>query len=71
MTRLGALTHPPFARLLSGQLVSSAGTQMSITDSAGVRFALSMGADRVTLARALRSHLDDRVLVHDGRTIVF
>jgi len=27
--------------------------------------------ERVTLARALRSHLDDRVLVHDGRTIVF
>jgi formyltetrahydrofolate deformylase len=27
--------------------------------------------ERVVLARALRSHLDDRVLVHDGRTIVF
>ena len=26
--------------------------------------------ERVTLARALRWHLDDRVLVHDGRTIV-
>jgi formyltetrahydrofolate deformylase len=27
--------------------------------------------ERVVLARALRSHLDDRVLVHEGRTIVF
>ena len=27
--------------------------------------------ERVVLARALRSHLDDRVLVNDGRTIVF
>jgi formyltetrahydrofolate deformylase len=27
--------------------------------------------ERVVLARALRNHLDDRVLVHDGRTIVF
>ncbi len=27
--------------------------------------------ERVVLARAVRSHLDDRVLVHDGRTIVF
>jgi formyltetrahydrofolate deformylase len=27
--------------------------------------------ERVVLARAVRSHLDDRVIVHDGRTIVF
>jgi formyltetrahydrofolate deformylase len=27
--------------------------------------------ERLVLARALRSHLDDRVLVHEGRTIVF
>jgi formyltetrahydrofolate deformylase len=27
--------------------------------------------ERMVLARAVRSHLDDRVLVHDGRTIVF
>jgi formyltetrahydrofolate deformylase len=27
--------------------------------------------ERTVLARAVRSHLDDRVLVHEGRTIVF
>jgi formyltetrahydrofolate deformylase len=27
--------------------------------------------ERIVLARALRSHLDDRVIAHDGRTIVF
>ncbi len=27
--------------------------------------------ERLVLARAVRNHLDDRVLVHDGRTIVF
>jgi len=27
--------------------------------------------ERVVLARAVRSHLDDHVIVHDGRTIVF
>jgi formyltetrahydrofolate deformylase len=27
--------------------------------------------ERMVLARAVRSHLDDRVLVHEGRTIVF
>jgi formyltetrahydrofolate deformylase len=27
--------------------------------------------ERVVLARAVRWHLDDRVLVHDGKTVVF
>jgi formyltetrahydrofolate deformylase len=27
--------------------------------------------ERLVLARAVRSELDDRVLVHEGRTIVF
>jgi formyltetrahydrofolate deformylase len=27
--------------------------------------------ERLVLARAVRSHLDDRVLLHEGRTIVF
>jgi MFS family permease len=41
MTRLGALAHPPFARLISGQLVSSAGTQMSNTAGAWVLYRLT------------------------------
>jgi formyltetrahydrofolate deformylase len=32
---------------------------------------LGRDVERVVLARALHSHLDDRVLVHKGRTIVF
>jgi formyltetrahydrofolate deformylase len=32
---------------------------------------LGRDLERVVLARAVRSHLDDRVLVHEGRTIVF
>ena len=44
MTRLGALAHPPFARLLSGQLVSSAGTQMSNTAGAWVLYRLTHSA---------------------------
>lgn len=43
-TRLGALAHPPFARLLSGQVVSSAGTQMSNTAGAWVLFRLTHSA---------------------------
>src|SRR3984885_9873803 len=44
MTRLGALPHPPCARLLSGQLVSSAGTQMSTTAGAWVLYRLTHSA---------------------------
>jgi formyltetrahydrofolate deformylase len=32
---------------------------------------LGRDLERLVLARAVRSHLDDRVLVHEGRTIVF
>ena len=32
---------------------------------------LGRDLERVVLARAVRSHLDDRVCAHEGRTIVF
>jgi MFS family permease len=44
MRRLGALAHPPFARLLSGQVVSSVGTQMSNTAGAWVLYRLTHSA---------------------------
>ena len=44
VTRLGALAHPPFARLVSGQLVSSVGTQMSNTAGAWVLYRLTHSA---------------------------
>jgi MFS family permease len=44
VTRLGALAHPPFARLLAGQIVSSAGTQLSNTAGAWVLYRLTHSA---------------------------
>ncbi len=41
------------ARAIAPDLELHASTQMSITDAAGVRFAQSLGVDRVTLAREL------------------
>lgn len=41
------------ARQIAPEMELHASTQMSITDSEGVRFAQSFGADRVTLAREL------------------
>lgn len=43
-TRLGALASPPFARLLSGQVVSQAGTQMSNTAGAWILYRLTHSA---------------------------
>jgi MFS family permease len=43
-TRLGALASPPFARLLSGQVVSQVGTQMSNTAGAWVLYRLTHSA---------------------------
>lgn len=40
-TRLGALASPPFARFLSGQVVSQVGTQMSNTAGAWVLYRLT------------------------------
>jgi len=42
--RLGALAHPPFVRLLAGQVVSAAGTQMSNTAGAWVLYRLTHSA---------------------------
>ena len=33
--------------------------------------AQTVDVERVALARALRNHLESRVLVHEGRTVVF
>ncbi len=33
--------------------------------------AIGRDIERIVLGRAVSWHLDDRVLVHDGRTVVF
>jgi MFS family permease len=43
-TRLGALAYPPFARVLSGQVVSSVGTQMSNTAGVWILYRLTHSA---------------------------
>ena len=48
------------AREIAPELELHASTQMSITDAEGVRFAQSLGADRVTLARELSLAEDPR-----------
>ncbi len=56
-------------RGISRDVEIHASTQMSITDAAGVRFALSMGADRVTLARELSLAEVSRIREETGATL--
>ncbi|MGI8714909.1 MAG: formyltetrahydrofolate deformylase [Solirubrobacteraceae bacterium] len=68
---IGATAHYVTEELDAGPIIDQdvqrVGHDYSIEDMIRV----GRDVERVTLARALRSHLDDRVLVHDGRTIVF
>ncbi|HEX3830722.1 MAG TPA: formyltetrahydrofolate deformylase, partial [Solirubrobacteraceae bacterium] len=68
---IGATAHYVTEELDAGPIIDQdvqrVGHDYSIEDLIRV----GRDVERVTLARALRSHLDDRVLVHDGRAIVF
>jgi formyltetrahydrofolate deformylase len=68
---IGATAHYVTEELDAGPIVDQdvqrVGHDYTVEDLVRV----GRDVERVVLARALRSHLDDRVLVHDGRTIVF
>jgi formyltetrahydrofolate deformylase len=68
---IGATAHYVTEELDAGPIIDQdvqrVGHDYSIEDLIRV----GRDVERVTLSRALRSHLDDRVLVHGDRTIVF
>jgi formyltetrahydrofolate deformylase len=68
---IGATAHYVTEELDAGPIIDQdvqrVGHRYTIEDLVRV----GRDVERVVLARALRSHLDDRVLVHEGRTIVF
>lgn len=68
---IGATAHYVTEELDAGPIVDQdvqrVGHRYTVDELARV----GRDLERVVLARAVRSHLDDRVLVHDGRTIVF
>lgn len=69
------------ARRIAPALELHASTQMSITDAAGAEFALSLGVERVTLARELslaeikaiydRTHCDLEMFVHGALCVAY
>jgi formyltetrahydrofolate deformylase len=68
---VGATAHYATADLDEGPIIEQDVVRCSHRDS--VRDLTRKGRDleRVVLARAVRAHLDDRVLVYDNKTVVF
>jgi formyltetrahydrofolate deformylase len=68
---IGATAHYVTEELDAGPIVDQdvqrVGHRYTVDDLVRV----GRDLERVVLARALRSHLDDRVIVHEGRSIVF
>jgi formyltetrahydrofolate deformylase len=67
---IGATAHYVTEDLDEGPIIDQEVQRVSHDYSVDDLVRVGRDVERVTLARALRWHLDDRVLVHDGRTIV-
>jgi formyltetrahydrofolate deformylase len=68
---IGATAHYVTEELDAGPIIDQDVERVDHDHSIDDLIRVGRDVERVTLARALRSHLDDRVLVHEGRTIVF
>ncbi|HEX8103436.1 MAG TPA: formyltetrahydrofolate deformylase [Solirubrobacteraceae bacterium] len=68
---IGATAHYATEELDAGPIVEQ--DVVRVTHRQDVAALARLGADieRVVLARAVRWHVEDRVLVHEGRTVVF
>ena len=68
---IGATAHYVTEELDAGPIIHQDVVRVSHRD--GVRELERLGADieRAVLARAVKLHLDDRLLVHEGKTVVF
>ncbi|ANY06267.1 formyltetrahydrofolate deformylase [Pseudonocardia sp. HH130630-07] len=68
---IGATCHYATADLDAGPIIEQDVTRVDHGDTAADMIRRGRDIERLVLARGLRWHLEDRVLVHDGRTIVF
>ena len=67
---IGATAHYVTEDLDEGPIIDQDVQRVGHDYSVDDLIRVGRDVERVTLARALRWHLDDRVLVHEGRTIV-
>jgi formyltetrahydrofolate deformylase len=68
---IGATAHYATEILDDGPIIAQDVQRVSHRDTVSDLVRIGRDVERVTLARALHSHLDDRIVVHDGRTVVF
>jgi formyltetrahydrofolate deformylase len=68
---IGATAHYVTEELDEGPIVDQGVERVGHGFTVDDLIRVGRDLERTVLARAVRSHLDDRVLVHDGRTIVF
>lgn len=68
---IGATAHYVTEELDAGPIIEQDVTRVSYRDSVADLRAKGRDLERHVLARAVRWHLDDRILVHDDKTIIF
>ncbi len=68
---IGVTAHYATADLDTGPIIDQAVTPVSHRDDVADLVRLGRDLETVVLARAVRLHLTDRVLVHGGKTVVF
>jgi formyltetrahydrofolate deformylase len=67
---IGATAHYATVDLDEGPIIAQGVLEVSHRDTAEDLVRVGRDVERVTLARAVRSHLLDRVVVHEGRTMI-
>ena len=68
---IGATAHYVTAELDAGPIIEQDVARVTHDDSVEELTRIGADIERTVLARAVRWHLEDRVLVHDNRTVVF
>jgi formyltetrahydrofolate deformylase len=68
---IGATAHYATADLDEGPIIEQDVVRSSHRDSVGDLVRKGRDLEKVVLARAVRWHLDDRILVYDNKTVVF
>ena len=68
---IGATAHFATSELDAGPIIEQDVTHITHRDSVADMVRKGRDLERLVLARALRWYLDDRVLVHGNKTVVF
>ena len=68
---IGATAHYVTEELDAGPIIEQDVVRVTHRDDVDALARIGRDIERIVLARAVQRHLDDRVLVHGNRTVVF